>query len=1449
VNSPNPSAVRALLLMVLLLLLPAGPLLAQCADPDCLDDGFGPTIGVQPDDQTYMLDEGASLSVAFTATFFDRNGVQSPTIAVRLNGSDVHDWTWEPLLDGTHGRIRGTISLSQGGENTLVVEAKDGYGNAGSGSAVLRVQFTDPELPIVYEDAHHGEYRDTTLSQFQLAYTTPSYTSLDKPHAVTLQYNSEFASPNAYVQVDAKPDPRTAANVTAMSLQIVDAATGSIVAREYFWAKNPSGNKQRMALFWSMRSRATGAYSYTAVVRSHFANGTFKEKRVPVRVLIVNEAASRYGAGWTIAGLPQIYGAVGGVILHEGNGVLRWYASTPCTTVCTFVRPEGDFSEITFNRGTGVWTRTYNDGATLTFNDRGMMTAMTDSFGRTTSLTWQNAGSPAVPVLTAITDPMQKRLTFTYTAGGYLQRITDPAGREVTVTISAAGDLTALGGPYGLQVAYGTTHLPTSYTDERGTWDVNFYRGTFSSLTAPAVFAEGRSLRPVTKFLRAEWKTTLLSAEGTGLTNLGPAVDSGNAVEEIVDPRGHKTILAKNRYGQITSSTDLTGTITGYSFDRNGLPLLVVQADGHTRGYDWNERGQLLTRYVDGIPAYQASYTRPDKPDYEITGGTTRWYTWGTKGELLRSWFGAHSDSSVNGTAYEYDALYRTVRITGPKGERREWTYGDWGNVQTARTILEDGSANSVTYTYDTAGRQYTFTNSLGQRTITNHDFRDRLSLIVDADDRVTKLDYTGDLLTRVTDAAGKVYGYTYNALGWLESESFPDGTSRTYAYNADGLLQSKTDRRGLIVRFTHDTAHRTLTRTADNATTTWSYPNRDTVTVSNPEGSQTTSLNSALGSLDSIRITFPSLPGRLYELKNVLDPDNMLVSVGTDLNLYSNGARLQTSSVRYDAQPSGDGGTLVITDPRGGITTLMFDAAGNHVQTLFPNNVAQSHSFATDGRQLGTWFGSYTVNQSLGADFTYDVLGRLSGRSDAPGHVKWAYGYTTAGQLASYKQSASMPPVGCNPRVQTCNPTWSIVRSGAYTYDAAGNRTDASAVVTPNSNRYASFGGYALEYDQEGNLTRKSKSGFEQRLTWNALGQLTSVTTNGAVVSYGYDPLGRRVRRTADGYSRYFVYENDDLLMELGPDGEPTRSYTHLPGTDRPLSVRENFPGYQSVHYYVLEQPGHVRALLDQNGAVVGEYAYTPFGEAIPTAKGDGTSQPLRFMARELDSAARLYYVRARWYDPEMGRFVSEDPIGLKGGINTYAYLNNDPMNGRDPSGLFAEEGDICDKMPWMNMCQTSWSNPFPLDPLIVNVWTGLGGHVTNYDPPANPWDPGPMPRIRIEQSDCSNAPTGACAAGNRMWADLQMRQNAEMRAWRARVRQCRAEAWGPRWNPVDSLVKGVLAGGAGALAGSAIPGLGTVAGGVVGFFSGLVADVALDADDWQKHLDKVCGHPGYYD
>ncbi len=1286
-RSRRSAAGTSLLLMIVAaisLLLFATPTHAQCNpsyDPECPngDDGIGPLIWISPDNATYTVSPGETKSVVVSVALNDNSSIDRSSLRLTLtNGTTtetVSTFTWEPSSFEGNEAAKTTVSMKIG-QTVLTAVAKDIQGNAGSGTATVRVDVLssppDPHYPLVQAEIHHNDYRDLGRAQLNLGYAPATYTSMGQAKTTGVLYSSGMASPVGYIQVDAGPDPRSGSRVVAMSLRVCEDGTNRQIGRDYYWKKGT--NFQRMGVSWSMRTKPTGAHHFRVEVRSHFNDGTETLRTQRMRVLVVNEVNSRYGAGWTIAGIQQLYSKTPateeGVIVREDT-IARWFARTGCTsTTCSYQTPDGDFSQLVYQRATGTWLRTYSNGATIAFDARGLATRVADKFGRATTYVWQNTSDPQpVPVLRTITDPAGKVTSLNYSPSGYLLEMIDPAGRRAAFQHSGT-DLVQISATSNFSVTYNSAHMADSYTNESGTWNVNYYRNAMSSVYAPAVTVNGRSVRPHMQYQRAEWKATLLATQGLDLANPADAVLSSEAVDEDIDTNNHKTRILRNRYGQPLSILDAAGRLTEARWTKDGLPLSVEEPGANVTMYDWDPQGRLLTKFVGSALVYEATY-EGNVLKRETAGGSTRWFRYGPSGEVIRTWYGAETDADINGTTYEYDGLYRLVGRRGPKGERTEWGYttNAWGNVDLIRDVRDDGTTSTTRYTYDTAGLLNTTTNALGAVTITNHDFRNRLiSVIEGSPQKTTRLEYSGEHLTKVTDPASKIYRFTYNALGWRESAIFPDGRTRTYAYDADGLLTAMTDRRGLTVRMTHDALHRVATRTADGATATYNYPDAFTAISTNAEGVVTTKLLRGVGEIDFVSSSFPGLPGRLYELKNAFDHIAWR-HLGVDINSYLNGAVLSSSSIRENAAPAlGEGRSLSIADPTGRTTTFDFNAAGEHVRTAFPNGIAQSNVYGSDGDLRHMTFSSSAVNGLLGTSYTYDLLGRLSSRSNLAGNAQWNYAYDSFNRVQSYEALKSAPTLGCNPSVEECPPLWNVLRSENFTYDGSGNRTDRGASIEPNSNRYVRFGDFTLQYDLEGNLTRKTKLGFDQQLTWNSLGQLASVTTNGATVTYGYDALNRRVRRTANGQARYFMYDDDDLMLEIDSTGEIVRTYTHLPGVDRPLSLRARDAGMEFVYYYVLERNGSVRAVLNSTGGVAAEYHYTPFGEI---ENSTNALQPLRFMGRELDADTSLYYVRNRWYDPVLGRFVSEDPIGLRGGINPYTYVGNDPVNLRDPQGL----------------------------------------------------------------------------------------------------------------------------------------------------------------------------------
>ncbi len=157
------------------------------------------------------------------------------------------------------------------------------------------------------------------------------------------------------------------------------------------------------------------------------------------------------------------------------------------------------------------------------------------------------------------------------------------------------------------------------------------------------------------------------------------------------------------------------------------------------------------------------------------------------------------------------------------------------------------------------------------------------------------------------------------------------------------------------------------------------------------------------------------------------------------------------------------------------------------------------------------------------------------------------------------------------------------------------------------------------------------------------------------------------------------------------------------------------------ALYYYATDILGHVTGLVKGDGTLVNEYRYTPWGAPEAGYPKEGTPNPLRSMAREIDSATGLYYVRNRWYDVMLGRFLSEDPIGLAGGINPYVYAGNDPVNNTDPLGLCAQGyrrygGTVAGLQVWFSCPRESNYRPgalidvIPDEDALIGLGAGTG-------------------------------------------------------------------------------------------------------------------------------------------
>ncbi len=189
----------------------------------------------------------------------------------------------------------------------------------------------------------------------------------------------------------------------------------------------------------------------------------------------------------------------------------------------------------------------------------------------------------------------------------------------------------------------------------------------------------------------------------------------------------------------------------------------------------------------------------------------------------------------------------------------------------------------------------------------------------------------------------------------------------------------------------------------------------------------------------------------------------------------------------------------------------------------------------------------------------------------------------------------------------------------------------------------------------------------------------MTSAVAGNIGVYYSYDALGRKIERLdGDGGYEYYFHDGNQIVADFdGNEWRVIRSYTYGPGIDNILSMTVHGSTSTNTYYYLKDLSNTVLSLVNDNGIAVEYYEYDAYGN-VTIRNESGTvistsayGNRYLFQGREYDYTTQLYHFRARWYDPETGRWLSNDPIGISGGLNLYAFCSNDPVNFVDPMGL----------------------------------------------------------------------------------------------------------------------------------------------------------------------------------
>jgi RHS repeat-associated protein len=877
----------------------------------------------------------------------------------------------------------------------------------------------------------------------------------------------------------------------------------------------------------------------------------------------------------------------------------------------------------------------------FTYDTRGLEDQRVEAVGlaeqRTTATTWNS--SFHVPVLTTVANTAGTVITKTVWAdnarGQPLVRCDIDPVQAPSYTCAATGTPPA-----------GVRRWTYTYCDTVNTTQCPTV-GLLLSVTGPRT-----DLTSTTQY------SYYLTTDASGCGTVGGACHQAGDLYQISDALGHITThVAYDKSGRLARQSDSNGVITDFTY--------------HPRGW-------LLSRTVRANASGSASANDAiTQISYDAVGNVTK-----------------ITDPDGVYTSYTYDIAHRLTDITDTLGNHIHYTLDALGNRIKEQTFDTGNTVHrALSRTFNTLNQLTQVTDGLSQAVFNasysdSYDGNGNLVHSADALSVQRKLSYDGlDRLISTldnyngTDASTKntTTGFSYDSLDRTTQVTDPSNLNTTYSYdglsNATGQVSPDT---GTTSR-TFDAAGNTLTRKdAKNITATNIYDALDRVLSTNyPDTTQNIAhhydeANSVTGCATSYPI------GRLTRI---------VESTVTTVYCYDNRGNIIQKKQTIGSQTDTTTYTLTLADRLGGImypsgTVVSYtrDVDGR----ITSINVTPSKGTATtavssityqpfgpvSGYKLGnqqTIVRSYDANYRL-TDLTSpafnlhvarDAMGDITAIGNAPGAnpATEKYVYDPLYRLTTITEAngSTLESVTYNPTGDRLSKTGSGLATGAYSYN-------------PNTHQLVATGNAARSVDANGNTTAISQAGSSYGFGYSNRNRMTVAQLGGSTVgSYTLNALEQRVQKVAGSATERYNYNEASQL--LGEYGASNRDYIWLAGI--PVADVDTSGTTSTVAYVTADQLGTPRAVSNGSGTSVWQWSYqgNAWGEQAPTS--NGYTYNLRFPGQYSDAETGLAYNVNRDYDSGTGRYIESDPLGLRAGVNSYAYVGNDPLDKIDPLGL----------------------------------------------------------------------------------------------------------------------------------------------------------------------------------
>ena len=916
-------------------------------------------------------------------------------------------------------------------------------------------------------------------------------------------------------------------------------------------------------------------------------------------------------------------------------------------------------------------TLTFKDGSVWQFNNIGYLISKTDRFGNQTTLIYNG------DLLTQVNDSNGNvALSFTYDGNGRIVQVQAPEGQTLIYTYSTSGDLATVAYPGGQSATYNyqdcflrTTPNPnlfmyygdallTSYVDDRApkgfrqvtlTYDIvdvndennpggsNLFpelstatdglNRTFATNTyipgggedtpweKDSVDAKGGTWKTLADF---QTRQVLEKITPLGTTQIFTPSDF-EIPKTIVDENNISTNNTFDSLGNATQVQDGTGAISKVNYDPTySVPMSETDAKGRTISYTLD-------------PSKKTIVTKPD-----LQGNPWNCTYYGT-GELWTV-----TPPNLPAVTYEYDPNGNLNRVRDALGNYTTYFYDQLGRC----TAMTDASTATTIYHRDTVGRITSISYPDSTSCSWTYDSHSNMLTYRDRNQHTTYYTYdAADQLLTVLDPNNKSTQYDYDLNGNLKHVT--DGASNvtTYHYDANNRVTEVDDTVG-VTKYEYDgSTHVTKETKPDTQELYAAYDGDYRMTSSGHEGYAYDSMGHLTETVDALGITTYHFDSD-DRLSEVDDPRHVSLHYGYDTasrrtSFSTTGAstNVSLSYLYYD-----NNRLKSVTGPDGTMSIDVYDPLGNPRVETYPNGVHCATTYTPGVYTLSSMANFAPGGQQITSDtYTYDNVGNVASDQNLVGTS--TYLYDAGDQLSIQVESHT-----------------------AYSYDLANN---ISGIANPGhgtsfnyngANQLTNFYGTIFTYDSNGNLWTKGSSSF----SWDLKNRMTHASNGTLSIGYVYNAANLRVQKnSASGTTNYF-YDGSTLILET--DGSLTTQRLYTPGVSYADSTGTR-------NYYLNNGHGDVVALADSHGELVQNYIYDtahPFGSLV---NGTTDSNPQRYAGGAgvySDDDFGLQYMQNRWYDPQIMRFISRDPLGFGGGdLNLYRYCGNNPLSHVDPMGL----------------------------------------------------------------------------------------------------------------------------------------------------------------------------------